>query len=54
LGFREGALAWMLASYFPAPVAVAFALATRLWTTAGELFGVTLVWTAEGLQKVVK
>ncbi len=44
LGFREGALAWMLAAYFPAPVAVAFALLTRLWATAGELLGVLLVW----------
>lgn len=44
LGFREGALAWMLASFFPAPVAVALSLVTRLWTTAGELLGVTLIW----------
>ncbi|MEW5719116.1 MAG: lysylphosphatidylglycerol synthase domain-containing protein [Chloroflexota bacterium] len=44
LGFREGALAWMLASFFPMPVAVAFSLAARLWTTAGELLGVLLVW----------
>jgi uncharacterized membrane protein YbhN (UPF0104 family) len=46
LGFREGALAWMLAGFFPAPVAVALSLVTRLWTTAGELLGVTLVWVA--------
>jgi hypothetical protein len=45
LGFREGALAWMLASFFPAPVAIAFSLATRLWSTAGELLGVVLVWS---------
>jgi hypothetical protein len=42
LGFREGALAWMLASFFPAPFAVALSLATRLWSTAGELLGVVL------------
>ncbi|MBI5649457.1 MAG: flippase-like domain-containing protein [Chloroflexi bacterium] len=47
LGFREGALAWMLASFFPAPVAVALALATRLWATAGELLGVLLVWISQ-------
>lgn len=46
LGFREGALAWMLASFFPAPVAVALSLVTRLWSTAGELLGVVLVWIA--------
>ena len=42
LGFREGALAWMLASFFPAPFAVALSLITRLWSTAGELLGVVL------------
>ncbi len=46
LGIREGALAWMLATFFPVPVAVALSLATRLWTTAGELLGVALVWGA--------
>lgn len=56
LGFREGALAWMLASYYPAPVAVALSLLARLWSTAGELLGVLLVWvlpepkSAEGPQ----
>ncbi len=45
LGFREGALAWMLASALPTPVAIALSLATRLWTTAGELLGVILVWS---------
>ncbi len=44
LGVREGVLAWMLSSFFPAPVALALSLVTRLWTTAGELLGVTLVW----------
>ncbi len=43
LGFREGALAWMLASFFPAPVAVALSLVTRLWSTAGEILGAVLV-----------
>lgn len=52
LGFREGALAWMLASFFPAPVAVALALATRLWSTAGELLGVILVWIVPESKKV--
>lgn len=46
LGFREGALAWMLATVLPAPVAVALSLATRLWATAGELLGVVLIWGA--------
>lgn len=46
LGFREGALAWMLATFLPAPVAVALSLATRLWATAGELLGVVLIWGA--------
>ncbi len=42
LGFREGALAFMLASFFPAPVAVALSLVTRLWSTAGEILGAVL------------
>ena len=42
LGFREGALALMLTSFFPAPLAVALSLVTRLWTTAGEILGVVL------------
>ncbi len=46
LGFREGALAWMLVSFFPAPFAVALSLVTRIWTTAGELLGVSLIWVA--------
>lgn len=44
LGFREGALAWMLGSFLPVPVAVALSLVTRLWSTAGELLGVALIW----------
>ncbi len=51
LGFREGALAWMLSTFFPAPFAIALSLVTRLWTTVGELLGVTLVWVATVLQK---
>jgi hypothetical protein len=47
LGFREGALVLMLATFFPTPVAVVLSLATRLWSTAGELLGVTLVWIAQ-------
>jgi hypothetical protein len=46
MGFREGALALMLATYFPTPVAVALALAARLWSTAGELLGVLVVLLA--------
>ncbi len=42
LGVREGVLAWMLSSFFPAPVALALSLATRLWTTAGEVLGAVL------------
>jgi uncharacterized membrane protein YbhN (UPF0104 family) len=45
LGVREGMLALMLAVFFTPPVAVAFSLATRLWSTAGELLGVVLVWS---------
>ena len=44
LGFRESALALMLATFFPTPVAVALSLVTRLWSTAGEILGVSLVW----------
>lgn len=44
LGFREGALAWMLASFMPMPVAVALSLVTRLWSTVGDFLGVVLVW----------
>ncbi|MBM3129391.1 MAG: hypothetical protein FJ009_12295 [Chloroflexi bacterium] len=44
LGFREGALALMLATYFPTPIAVALSLAARLWSTLGELLGVVIVW----------
>jgi hypothetical protein len=44
LGFREGAMALMLSAYFPTPVAVALALVTRLWSTAGELLGAALVY----------
>jgi len=43
LGFREGALAWMLTFFFPAPLAVALSLVTRLWSTAGEILGAVLV-----------
>ncbi|MBI5305893.1 MAG: flippase-like domain-containing protein [Chloroflexi bacterium] len=51
LGFREGALAWMLSHFFPAPVAVVLSLVTRLWTTLGELFGVSLIWFGAAIQK---
>ncbi|MCX7838762.1 MAG: flippase-like domain-containing protein [Anaerolineae bacterium] len=43
LGFREGALALMLTTYFPTPIAVAFSLATRLWSTIGEVLGIIFV-----------
>ncbi|MGB8647061.1 MAG: lysylphosphatidylglycerol synthase domain-containing protein [Anaerolineae bacterium] len=42
LGFREASLAFFLAPYFPAPVAIALSLATRLWSTAGEMLGVII------------
>ncbi len=44
LGFRELTLAWMLSGLFPEPFPIALSLVTRLWTTAGELLGVVLVW----------
>ena len=47
LGAREGMLALMLSTFFPMPIAVALSLVTRLWTTAGELLGVSLVWLAD-------
>lgn len=37
LGFKEGALALLLAGLVPAGVAAALAVASRLWTVAGEL-----------------
>ena len=48
LGIREGVLAFMLATFFPTPVAVALSLATRLWSTAGEILGVSLIWFTQG------
>jgi len=48
LGFREGALAWMLSLYFPMPVALALSLATRLWVTAGEFLGAVLLFWPHG------
>ena len=42
LGFREGALVAFLSPFFPTPVAVALALAARLWSTAGEMLGVLI------------
>lgn len=44
LGFREAALALMLAVFFPTPVAIALSLVTRLWSTVGELLGVLTIW----------
>lgn len=40
LGFREASMAFLLSAFFPAPVAVALAFLTRLWSIAGELLGV--------------
>jgi glycosyltransferase 2 family protein len=37
LGAKEGALAALLALYFPVPVAASMALVARLWTVAGEV-----------------
>jgi len=39
LGVREGVLAFLLSLYLPAPVAVAIALASRVWLAAAELLG---------------
>ncbi|HZQ10107.1 MAG TPA: lysylphosphatidylglycerol synthase transmembrane domain-containing protein [Anaerolineae bacterium] len=45
LGFREASLALFLGAFFPAPVAVAIAFLTRVWSIAGEMLGVSLaVW----------
>ena len=49
LGFREGALALMLATYFPTPIAVAFSLATRLWSTLGEILGIVIILALQRL-----
>jgi hypothetical protein len=52
LGFREGALAFMLASFLPppfsaVPVAVALSFLTRIWSTVGEMLGVGIaLWGA--------
>lgn len=51
LGVREGVLAFMLAAFFPTPIAVVLSLVTRLWTTAGELLGVVLVWIVPARSK---
>lgn len=40
LGFREASLTFFLAPFFPAPVAVAIAFGTRIWSIVGELLGV--------------
>lgn len=40
LGFREASLAFFLGAFFPAPIAVAIAFLTRLWSIGGELVGV--------------
>lgn len=40
LGFREASLAFFLAPFFPPPIAVAIAFATRIWSIVGELLGV--------------
>jgi glycosyltransferase 2 family protein len=42
LGFREGAMSLFLAPFFPAPVAVAIAFLTRIWSTVGEMLGVLI------------
>lgn len=51
LGVREGALALLLSTFFPMPVAVVIALVTRLWSTAGELLGASLVLLPTRLSK---
>lgn len=51
LGFREGALALMLATYFPTPIAIALSLATRLWSTLGEVLGIVVIWAVQRFVK---
>lgn len=53
LGFREASLALMLGAFFPEPVAIAIAFATRLWSTAGEFLGVGIaLWGRPGKAQV--
>jgi len=54
LGFREAALALMLAVFFPTPVAIALSLVTRLWSTAGELLGVLTIWGVPSREKIFR
>ncbi len=42
LGFREASLAFFLGALFPAPIALAIAFLTRIWSIVGELLGVGL------------
>lgn len=55
LGFREASLAFLLSAFFPAPVAVAIAFLTRLWSIAGELLGVgvAVAWKPDETSPVV-
>jgi len=44
IGVREGALAYLLGLWLPAPVAIVIGLLSRLWITAGELIGAGIAW----------
>ena len=44
IGVREGALAYLLGFWLPAPVAIVISLLSRVWVTAGELIGTAIAW----------
>lgn len=48
LGAKEGALAALLTLFIPAPVAALLAVASRLWTVAGEVLPVLLLARLRG------
>lgn len=52
LGAREAALTVLLGPFAPAGIAAVVAIATRLWTIAGEVLGAgaSLAWAAAGAQ----
>jgi glycosyltransferase 2 family protein len=54
LGYKEGALAFLLATLLPRPVAFALAMAARLWTIAAELIPAVLLirWGRRSLPRV--
>lgn len=44
LGVREGALAYLLSFWLPAPVAIVVSLLSRIWVITGEMLGVGIAW----------